>query len=305
MEKKKELKNVFEQKNKNNEDKNGKELEKLIDNIEINLNKLIIDNNIEKSSSSNKNGEKTIEKNEKPKIIPKTKFSSLSPELFSLPYISEYKCFICGLIPSPETAIEKECCSVLICYECFKKNNKSEKDPCLICKSPKINYRQIKNENKIFYKTFKNIKINCPYKCEWNGAWRDLDDHLNKCQYSIRYCKYYSIGCKFYDENKKVFEHEKNSDKMHLEMALQYIKINKIVKKKIKFVFGEKILTSVHPHEMIYMTSWNWHCDGEKLPNHCYSGNPSFSKTKPRFRCKECDFDLCDKCIVKYVINSN
>ena len=306
MEKKNELKNVPEKENKNNEDKNEKEIEKQIENLDINLDKLVIDNKIEKPASSPDNKEENIiVENEEPKIIPITKFSSLSPDLFTLPYISEYKCFVCGLIPSPETAKEKECCSVLICYECFKKQNNPENNQCLTCNSPKINYRQIKTENKIFYKTFKNIKINCPYKCEWNGAWGDFDTHLNQCKYSIRYCKYNSIGCKFCDENKKVFEHEKNNDKMHLEMALEYIKNNKIVKRQIKFVLGEKIMTSVHSHQMTYMTSWTWHCDGEKLPNHCYSGNPTFPKTTPRFRCAPCDFDLCDKCIVKYVINSN
>ena len=307
MEKNNELKNVPENQNKNNEDKNEKEIEKQIENLDINLNKLVIDNKIEKaaSTSPDKKEENIIVKNEEQKIIPITKFSSLSPVLFSLLYISEYKCFVCGLIPSPETAMEKECCSVLICYECFKKQNNPENNQCLTCNSPKINYRQIKTENKIFYKTFKNIKINCPYKCEWNGAWGDFDTHLNQCKYSIRYCKYNSIGCKFCDENKKVFEHEKNNDKMHLEMALEYIKNNKIVKNQIKFVLGEKIMTSVHSHQMTYMTSWTWHCDGEKLPNHCYSGNPTFPKTTPRFRCAPCDFDLCDKCIVKYVINSN
>ena len=52
------------------------------------------------------------------------------------------------------------------------------------------------------------------------------------------------------------------------------------------------------------MTSFNWHCDGQYLPGGCYS-YPSdyiFNRSIPRFRCSQCDFDLCDKCIEHYVV---
>ena len=101
-----------------------------------------------------------------------------------------------------------------------------------------------------------------------------------------------------------MIEHEKCNDKLHLEMAVKFIKLNNIVKKKIKFTLGEKCKTSVHPHIMTYMTSFDWYCDGRKLPKGCYSKNYSFSVNIPRFRCSLCDFDLCDKCIVNYLINS-
>ena len=101
-----------------------------------------------------------------------------------------------------------------------------------------------------------------------------------------------------------MIEHEKNNDKLHLEMALKFIKTNNIVKKqiKLKFILGEKCKTSVHPHIMTYMMSCDWFCDGRKLPKGCYSRNYSFSVNIPRFRCPLCDFDLCDKCIVNYLI---
>ena len=236
------------------------------------------------------------------KFIPITKNSSLNAELFSLSYISEYKCKLCGLIPSPETANEIICCGILYCNECLQKLISTEegKIECPICKLNDMKYRKIKDENKIFYKVLKNLNIKCPYKCEWEGIWSDLEKHLNECKYGMRYCKYNSIGCDFYDENKKVIEHELNNDKNHLEMAIKYIKDNKIVKKKINFVLGEKVKASCHPHIMTYMTSWNWNCDGRKLPHGCYSINYSFGRDKPRYRCPQCDFDLCDKCIVKY-----
>ena len=281
-----------------NEDKNKMDNAEKIE--ETNKTEITIEN------QKNENGvevksETNEEKNKK--FILTTKNSSLNPELFSLSNISEYKCKQCGLIPSPETANEIKCCGILYCDECLQKliSTKDEKMECPICKSNDILHRKIKDGNKIFYKVLKNLNIKCPYKCEWKGIWSDLENHLNECKYGVRYCKYKSIGCEFYDENKKVIEHELNNDKNHLEMALKYIKDNNIVKKKVKFVLGDKVKASCHPHLMTYMTSWSWNCDGRKLPNGCYSINYSFGRDKPRYRCHQCDFDLCDKCIVKYV----
>ena len=260
-----------------------------------------ISNSNEISNIENIKEENNIQNKENNKNIPITKNSSLSPDLFSFPYISEYKCILCGLIPSPETANEEIDTGILYCDECLKKKLSEKKE----CKESEINekkYRKIKDENKVFYKVFKNLNIKCPYKCEWKGIWVDLDNHLNECKYGIRYCKYKIIGCEFFDDNKKVIEHEKNNDKYHLDMALQYIKKNNIVKKKIKFEIGETCKTSVHPHIMTYKTSLSWYCDGRKLPHGCYSVNYSFNSDIPRFRCTLCDFDLCDKCVVNYLV---
>ena len=283
--------------NKDNKDNNeliNKEKEETDKNE---TNKIVLNNII-----NNEKIENNLEiKEPKKKIIPITKYSSLPIDLFSLSYITEYKCSLCGLIPSPESANEEIDSGNLFCEECIKKNTTKDAEPKENKISNKI-YRKIKVENKVFYKVFKNLNIKCPYKCEWKGVWADLGNHLNVCKYGIRYCKYQSIGCEFLDDNLKVIEHEKNNDKYHLEMALKYIKTNKIVKKKIKFVLGEKCKTTVHPHEMTYMTSYNWNCDGRDLPHGCYSVESYFNRSIPRYRCIDCDFDLCDKCIVHYAV---
>ena len=49
------------------------------------------------------------------------------------------------------------------------------------------------------------------------------------------------------------------------------------------------------------MKSMSWRCDGRKLENGCYSREIYFSSDVARFRCRDCDFDLCDKCIVHYI----
>ena len=295
--------NTTNQKNEQCEEKEkiNKEL-----NNEIKINKkdennTDINNLGENKTNENKNPENSLEKN-KEKIIPITKYSSLSQDLFSLPYISEYKCSLCGLIPSPENANELICCGVLFCEECCQKMIE-EKKGCPACKSLEMKNRKIKDENKAFYKFFKNFIIKCPYKCEWKGFWIDLDTHLNECKYSFRYCKYKSVGCEYVNDNKNVIEHEQKNDQYHFELALKYIKTNNITKKILKYIIGDKIWVSCHSHEMTYTFSSDWICDGADLPNGCYSINNDFNRDVPRYRCNLCDFDLCDKCAKKYVIN--
>ena len=238
---------------------------------------------------------------EKTEIIPMTYLSSLDPELFENKFIQEFKCLECGLVPSPEKSKELICCGKLFCNKCSKKFS-SENKICKNCEKEEIKFRKIKSENKIIYKTLKHMIIKCPYKCEWKGHWLDLDSHLLECKYSIIYCKYKSIGCKIFDKRNKIIEHEQSNDKYHLEMALNFIRDNKIVgRPKIRFQLGESIMTTVHPHKMVYKTSLSWNCDGCRLPKGCYSGNYSFTRDVPRFRCSNCDFDLCNKCIIHYL----
>ena len=279
-------------------------------NIEID-----IEGNSPKDSDSKKenkieNDNNMIEKNdideemkqkEKLKLFLVTKYSSLQPDLFSNEYISDFKCISCGLIPSFETASEVICCGNLICEKCLK-NMVEEKKGCSICNIEELKTRNIKKENKIFCKSLKNFIIKCPYKCEWKGIWADLESHLNECKFGYKECKYKSIGCDYIDQNIKVIEHEKSNDKFHLDLAMRFIKDKNIVKKKIRFEMGETCMTICHPHLMTYMRSYDWICDGRDFEIGCYSYEYSFSSEKARFRCQECDFDLCDKCIVHYVI---
>ena len=127
------------------------------------------------------------EKKEKVNII--SKYSNLDPSLFTNEYILDYKCVKCGLIPSFEKANELLCCGSLICEECLKKLNESKKG-CPICNIEELKVREIKKENKIFYKSFKSLFIKCPYKCDWTGMWLDLDTHLMECKFGCRECKY-------------------------------------------------------------------------------------------------------------------
>ena len=88
---------------------------------------------------------------------------------------------------------------------------------------------------------------------------------------------------------------------------MKFIKGHKIEKKKIKFELGETVMTINNKYNRLiyqkiqYKTSLSWTCDGKDLEHGCYSVYYHFPITQPRFRCSQCDFDLCDKCIVHYL----
>ena len=279
------------------------EKEELKEEIKEVIKKDIEENGVVKNSDINKQTDEEVKKEEeeKPKIFLVTKYSNLDPELFLNENILDYKCISCGLIPSFEKANEIICCGYLICDKCLKFFQK-EKKSCPNCNTEELKTRLIKKENKIFYKTFKNLLIKCPYKCDWTGIWVDLESHLIECKLGYRECKYKKIGCKFLDESIKVIEHEKSEDKYHLDLALKFIKDNKIEKKKIRFEMGEICMTTCHPHGMKFMRSLAWTCDGAHLEQGCEYGKKIFRSDEARFRCSQCDFDLCDKCIVRYVM---
>ena len=186
-----------------------------------------INNNI---NNQNKENIDKSQKKENTKLLI-TKDSSLDSNLFLLPEIIDYRCIICENIPNPEIAYEAICCGILFCKECIMKWI-SQNPKCPICKKNLKNdnkfIRNIKDFNKIFYKTLKKFAIKCPYECNWKGAWEDLETHLNVCEKGFRECKYKDIGCEYVDEKNKIIEHEKNNDKLHLEMAMKFIKENQV-----------------------------------------------------------------------------
>jgi len=54
----------------------------------------------------------------------------------------------------------------------------------------------------------------------------------------------------------------------------------------------------IHP---IMFTRKNdaWYCAGRCRPNRCLSGfNDRVENSSPRYRCDQCDFDICDQCVL-------
>ena len=180
------------------------------------------------TKSKNKEEKKSEEKTFEPlQLI--TKESSLDSNLFINTQISDYRCVICENIPSPENAYEAVCCPVLFCKDCLLRWI-YQNPKCPLCKKSMRNeekyVRKIKEGNKIFYKMFQKFKIKCPYHCDWSDIWANLENHLLSCEKGIRECKFKDIGCEYINEKVKLEEHEKNNDKLHLDMAMKFIKAN-------------------------------------------------------------------------------
>ena len=158
-----------------------------------------------------------------------TKETSLDSNFFINPQISDYKCIICENIPSPENAYEALCCPIIFCKNCLMRWI-YQNPKCPLCKKTMHNeakyIRKIKEGNKIFYKMFQKFKIKCPYGCDWTGIWLDLENHLMTCDKGVRQCKFKDIGCEYINEKVKIDEHEKNNDKLHLDLAMKFIKTN-------------------------------------------------------------------------------
>ena len=148
------------------------------------------------------------------------------------------------------------------------------------------------------------LKLKCPYNCEWKGSFGELDDHLKVCASKPYQCKYNKLGCKFIDIKEKCEEHEKNNDEQHLEIAMDFIEHGFYLKNKIKFDLNQVCKVSCHPHPLTYMNSFSWTCDGRRFEGGCLSENYHFH-SRYRFRCVECDFDLCPYCIIKYYIDED
>jgi len=60
-----------------------------------------------------------------------------------------------------------------------------------------------------------------------------------------------------------------------------------------------KYIHKLHQHPLVYNNTDNgWRCDGIKFGG-CKRGITDFNQTQgvPRYRCTQCDFDLCDQCL--------
>lgn len=237
---------------------------------------------------------------------PKKKEESTSPTS-SLPVevflekeeISQFKCELCGKIPYYENAIEAICCGRLFCSSCLEEKI-SLGGNCTICNKSYITNKH----SKIISNVLKKYKISCPNGlgggCEWQGKWADLSSHFEECEKSFRFCNYKKFGCEFFGTYKQCKEHEDAEVQKHFDQVLEYNEQNVIKNDlQVRFDYGMTYKVDVHEHPLKFQESSTWTCNGVKLKGGCMSPRPDF-KTTYRFRCNECDFDLCPYCMMKH-----
>ena len=142
----------------------------------------------------------------------------------------------------------------------------------------KISKRIIKEKNKIVYRHLIKLVVKCPEEnCDWKGIFKEYFEHLKNNHY------------------KKTETNCINTDTKY-ELYKYY-----------------KAITHNHPLKYLDTTMDNgWACNGINLPRGCLSGTNGFFQTKniKRFRCMQCDYDLCEKCMDffyddKYPIKNN
>ena len=153
-------------------------------------------------------------------------------------------------------------------------------------------------------------KANIKYKSE-EEQFEERIETKTEGDYIVTYTKKYKrMKNTDYNDNVTFSDWEfvsenKQSQRLPTRVEYQNIYIEKEKKERVKFQLGETCMTTVHPHKMKYMFSYMWVCDGKNLPRGCYSENFNFPSSKGRYRCVECDFDLCDKCIVHFIDEQN
>ena len=198
--------------------------------------------------------------------------------------IEDYTCCICQLIPNPEFAVEEENCGHLFCDLCLIQWEKKD-EKCPFCKM-KISKRIIKDKNKIVYRHLINLIVYCQEEnCGWKGIWKDYSEHLKN-----NHNKILNYGDLKNNHNKILNYDVNNSGNNNYELYKYY-----------------KASTHIHALKFLDITMDNgWACDARHLPGGCLNGIKDFKQTKniKRFRCMQCNYDLCEKCMNKYYDNN-
>lgn len=231
-----------------------------------------------------------------PDITIITAQSALDPDCFLEENILDFRCSICTLIPNPKDVVEVTCCGHAFCFDCLKKWY-HENDSCPLCKKD-INLPSV---SKVIGNFMKNFKLKCPYNCSFKGKWIELDSHLKECKNILHKCKYTeSLGCNFTGTEEELRKHE-NDVKSHLDIAKNHCSESN---NNIMFDLNEEYRVNCHPHPLIFKKSYSWNCDGRKMSEGCYGPTTRYSFPF-RFRCSNCDYDLCFYCMQKYAIKKN
>ena len=68
-----------------------------------------------------------------------------------------------------------------------------------------------------------------------------------------------------------------------------------------------EVSSTCHPHVLTYIKDKNWYCDGKNFDGGCknFAEGTLLDNTVLRYGCKECNFDLCEYCVLAYFKESD
>ena len=177
--------------------------------------------------------------------------------------ISKYlTCNLCKLIVRKPSICSK--CGYLVCFYCLQlyKNKNNGKFPCE-CNVGYLNSTYILN-------SIKKLNFKCHDNCgEENIKYDDLEKHYQIDCPKIPYNEMYSNLLNEYERIEKAIETIKTSNESNV------------------------VFTSIHLHSLTLCLT-NRYCLCDKCKT-------NYSKKDASYFCSVCDFDLCKKCLMKYL----
>jgi len=238
--------------------------------------------------------------------------------------VHSFLCTICYSVPRPDIAFELIECGHIFCEECLNGLIKVAQ-PCPNCKRPiGSSYRSLKTGNKVAYRILMGLEVKCPKQCSWSGPWSCLDGHLANCgkvsgnKYGYPYTPFKGISDEREEDERFKLEYDFTFAESYIEVFRWSISERKNIalppvvsqesERPLVFALGNNYKVSVHEHLLKYVEKDGWICNGMSIPGGCKSkftpsGGFGQTKGKPRFRCSDCDYDLCEKCVEAYLTN--
>lgn len=239
------------------------------------------------------------------------------------------KCISCHKIST--NPLMSPCCFNLICATCHDDLSKTGYDfvTCPQCRKKDVKFNNSTISKRIIESIFTKCPIeNCSYTIEREFVFNHLKEHDQKDEKVINLMKEFDFREKqksksfgifpihrhymeVYNNNEgtcngKLFlkslggckeEIKKNEDFYLCKSCnLWFCKVC-ADKECIKFYSKDH----EHPLEFTFIDN-NWECYGKKLSDGCRSGNPLIGKNdkKMRYRCADCDYNLCANCMSFY-----
>jgi len=231
--------------------------------------------------------------------------------------VHSFICTICYSVPHPDIAVELIECGHIFCEGCLKELRKS-RQTCPNCKGPiGSSYRSLKTGSKAAYRILKDLAVKCTKQCSWSGAWSSLDEHLAKCK-GVPANNYGSLHSQPKEIPTGTKDHGRSEPENHVSCVESEHRIPQsamseekesppVQKKPLVPMLNSNYKVNVHVHVLKHIKKDGWVCNGMRITGGCKSKFTPYkgfeqTKGKRRFRCSDCDYDLCEKCVEAYLI---